>query len=143
MRYEDLVKPGFLSIEDAKRTARDRRSFVLRNRIEQVSDLVDGPVDRDGVEVAPLAPRAVELPVQKIEQVCPRCGADFSNCLDVQEKDRFERVQFGFRKFKLLFKGQWHRFLHRFVGTVDGKERPAREEEKTTPRRGRDQTGGA
>lgn len=34
-------------------------------------------------------------------------------------------------------------FLHRFVGTVDGRERPAREEEKTTPRRDRDQTGGA
>jgi len=35
------------------------------------------------------------------------------------------------------------RFLHRFVGTSDSKERPAREEEKTTPRRDRDPKGGA
>lgn len=35
------------------------------------------------------------------------------------------------------------RFLHRVVGTTDGKERPAREKEKTAPRRDSDQDGGA
>lgn len=59
MRQEDLVKPGFLSLEDAKRTARERRSFVARNRIEQARHLVDRSVDQNSVEVAPIAPRRV------------------------------------------------------------------------------------
>lgn len=143
MRHEGQIRPGFLNIEDAKRTARKRRSFILRNRIEQISDHVDRPIDRDRVNVTSVAARSVELPFQKVEQVLPCCGIEVGDGLDVQKQNCFQSVQFRFRKFKLLLKCQWHRFLHRVVGTVGGRERPAREKGKTAPRRVNDPKGGA